>query len=322
MDGFGTAEVSPNIITILTPEFEFRGQPWQHVPAFFPPGPPANVIHEAIMENGRMNAARAFIKINKLNHITHNPTDAKVGLIAAGKTYYDMIEGLRLLGIEKSDIEKMGLRILKLGAIYPIEKTVIHEFAKGLEKVIIVEEKRDLIENQITKIIYHSPYKPIIVGKKNEKEMPLFPSFGETSPDIIANVLTSQLKGYIPQDLINNRLVIIQSLNSRKDEPTIPRTPYYCSGCPHNLSTLSLPENAIVGAGIGCHGMAIIMPGTQVKGITHMGGEGAQWVGLAPFMEANHYFQNLGDGTFAHSGSLAIRHAIASKINNYLQNFV
>ena len=315
MDGFGTAKVSPDAGISRIPKFEFRGKPWQHIPGFFPPGPPANVIHEAIMEEGRMNAARAFIRVNRLNHITHDSMEAKVGFIAAGKTYYDMVEGFRLLGIEDSDFKDLGFRILKLGAIYPIEKTVVHEFAKGLEKVIIVEEKRDLIENQITRIIYHSPHKPLIVGKKDENDKTLFPSFGETSPDIIANIFAAQLKGYIPQQLIDNRLAKIADLNNRVIEPTLPRTPYYCSGCPHNTSTMSVPEGAIVGAGIGCHGMALLMEESKVKGITQMGGEGAQWVGLAPFVEANHFFQNLGDGTFAHSGSLSIRHAIANSTN-------
>lgn len=314
MDGFGTAVINREPRLIRMPAFEFRGKPWQHV-SVFSPAPPANVIHEALMEDGRMNAARAFIKVNHLNQMTYPSSNARVGFIAAGKTYYDMIEAFRLLGIEAKDFENLGLRILKLGAIYPIEKTVVHEFAKGLEKVVIVEEKRDLIENQITRILYHSPSSPIIVGKKDANDKALFPSHGETSPDIIANIFTKELSGYLPQALIDNRLAQIAALNNRQVEASLARTPYYCSGCPHNTSTMNLPKDAIVGAGIGCHTMAMFMSDTQIKGFTQMGGEGAQWVGLAPFIKTNHFFQNIGDGTFAHSGSLSVRHAIANETN-------
>lgn len=314
MDGFGTAEVSPDAVSISRPAFEFQGKPWEHIPAFFPLGA-QNVVQEAVIADGRMNAAKAFIATNKLNVITHDAPNAKIGFIAAGKTYYDLLDAFRLLNIEKKDFAKYGFRLLKLGAIYPIEKTIVHEFARGLEKIVLVEEKRNFIENQVAALLYHAPSRPTIVGKQDQNGAPLFPSYGEASPDLIANTLLSQLEGFIPQQLIDHRLAKIKSVGQRKEQVSIGRTPYYCSGCPHNTSTMQAPEGAIVGAGIGCHTLVVLTGAEHTKAFTHMGGEGAQWVGLAPFVDVPHFFQNIGDGTFAHSGSLAIRHAIANKIN-------
>lgn len=312
MDSFGTAEVHPNRNIIVPPIFEYKGKPWEHNPTLFPAG---SVEHESIMEHGRIAAAKAFIASNQLNKISVNPTNARIGLIAAGKSYYDLIDGLKLMGMETTDLENFGIRILKLGAIYPIDDGVVNEFAKGLEKIIIVEEKRNLVESQIVNILYHSPYRPVIVGKKNEAGKPLIPAHGETSPDLLADILTSQLTGYIPDELIQKRLAKLESIKQRAPQDLLGRPPYYCSGCPHNTSTIQVPQDAIVGAGIGCHGMVLGMPDGRAKAITHMGGEGAQWVGMAPFSDTPHFIQNIGDGTFAHSGSLSVRNAVNSKAN-------
>ncbi len=314
MDGYGTAQVSPDRIKIAQPQFEYKGQPW-----FFNQtwnhGPPGNLIIEVDLHEGRLEAAKAFARANVLNKIVINPNVAKAGIITAGKSYYDLKEAFKLMGLTDEQLAAAGIRILKLGMIFPIEETIVEAFAEGLEKVIIIEEKRDFIENFITKILYHSPSKPIILGKKDKKGNQLFPFNGELSPDLIFQQLSTELAEYLPDESIRKRLHTLKTTAERVAKPLPPRIPYYCSGCPHNISTMQLPKGAIAGAGIGCHGMVLGTRATKTIGITHMGGEGAQWSGIQDFTEIDHFFQNIGDGTFFHSGSLALRQAVAMGTN-------
>ncbi|HXF64444.1 MAG TPA: indolepyruvate ferredoxin oxidoreductase family protein [Caldilineaceae bacterium] len=325
-DGFGTAEVAPERIAIRDPGFLFDGQPWRPTQNPFLLAPHSLRLERELVE-GRLAAAKAFAAANGLNRISVPTPDAWLGIVAAGKTYYDLREALSLLGLEEPELRRYGIRLLKLDMIYPLEPAIINNFARGLEEIFVVEEKRSFIELFIRDLLYDHPDHPRIVGKRDERGDTLVPAHGELDADQIARLLARRLSGRISADSIAARLARIQ-VALQPVEPAIPlhtgpppaeqtepaRTPYFCSGCPHNRS-LPAPEGSLVGAGIGCHTMILLMDREDVTGITQMGGEGVQWVGAAPFTEAPHFFQNLGDGTLFHSGSLAIRQAVAANAN-------
>src|SRR5438093_196569 len=194
-----------------------------------------------------------------------------------------------------------------------MEPGVIREFARGLEELMVIEEKRAFCELFIRDILYNQAERPRVVGKQDEQGRPLVPADSELDADRIAQIVATRLERRIPLESITARVALLEALRQRPASLTLARQPYFCSGCPHNRSTV-LPEGSMASAGIGCHGMALLMD-RRTMGLTHMGGEGVQWVGIAPFTETNHLFQNLGDGTFFHSGSLAIRQAIAAGTN-------
>jgi len=197
--------------------------------------------------------------------------------------------------------------------MFPMEPGSVREFAQGLEELLVIEEKRAFCELFIRDILYNQAERPRVVGKQDEQGRPLVPADAELDADRIAQILASRLERRIHLDSITARVALLEALRQRPAPLTLSRQPYFCSGCPHNRSTV-LPEGSMASAGIGCHGMALLMD-RRTMGLTHMGGEGVQWVGIAPFTETKHLFQNLGDGTFFHSGSLAIRQAVASSAN-------
>jgi indolepyruvate ferredoxin oxidoreductase len=197
--------------------------------------------------------------------------------------------------------------------LFPMEPGTIRGFARGLEELLVVEEKRAFCELFIRDILYNQAERPRVVGKSDENGRPLVPADAELDADRIAQIVAARLERRIHLESITARVALLEALRQRPAPLTLSRQPYFCSGCPHNRSTV-LPEGSIASAGIGCHGMALLMD-RKTMGLTHMGGEGAQWVGMAPFTETKHLFQNLGDGTFFHSGSLAIRQAVASSAN-------
>jgi indolepyruvate ferredoxin oxidoreductase len=212
--------------------------------------------------------------------------------------------------------ELRGIRLLQLGVIYPVEPSIVIEFAAGLSEIIVVEDKRAFMENAVKAILYGRAGAPAVTGKRSADGSALFSPVGELDPDDVAAGLARRLSehGGFPS---------VQAWRERPRRERVlltlaPRTPYFCSGCPHNSST-KVADGTLVGAGIGCHAMVLFMPPEQVgnvTGLTQMGGEGAQWIGMAPFVEENaHFVQNLGDGTFAHSGSLAVRAAVAAGVN-------
>jgi indolepyruvate ferredoxin oxidoreductase len=194
-----------------------------------------------------------------------------------------------------------------------MEPGTVREFARGLEEILVVEEKRAFCEMFIRDILYNQAERPRVVGKSDENGRPLVPADSELDADRIAQIVAARLERRVHLDSITARVALLEALRQRPAPLTLSRQPYFCSGCPHNRSTV-LPEGSMASAGIGCHGMALLMD-RKTMGLTHMGGEGAQWVGIAPFTETKHLFQNLGDGTFFHSGSLAIRQAVASSAN-------
>jgi indolepyruvate ferredoxin oxidoreductase len=308
-DEIGTAEVSPDRVTIVDPGFTWEGAPWQHRqnPLLLPP---YTLEMEREIHYGRLEAARAFAAAHRINRITVPTPDAWLGIAAAGKTYYDLREALRELGLDDEALRRHGIRLMQIRMLFPLEAGALREFSRGLEELLVIEEKRGLLELFIRDALYNERERPRIVGKRDVDGRPLVPVDGELDADRIAQIVAARIERRVPLASITARVALLETLRERPQSLTLARTPYFCSGCPHNRSTL-VPEGSLAGGGIGCHGMALLMDRSTV-GITHMGGEGAQWVGVAPFSETPHLFQNLGDGTFTHSGSLAIRHAVAA----------
>ncbi|MBI1734750.1 MAG: indolepyruvate ferredoxin oxidoreductase family protein [Candidatus Rokubacteria bacterium] len=311
-DEVGTAEVDPERIVVVDPGFEYQGQPWRatHGMVKFPPWG-LQMEHELV--HGRLEAARAFGVANGLNRVTVDTRDAWLGIAAAGKTYHDLREALAALGLDDEALRRHGIRLLHLRMPFPLAPDLVREFARGLQELLVIEEKRSFIEMQIREVLADDAVRPRIVGKRDADGRPLVPAYGELDADAIALLLARRLEGRIALPAITAHAALLEALRQRPTPVTLTRGSWFCSGCPHNRSTV-VPEGSIAGGGIGCHSMAMTMD-RQTLGVTQMGGEGAHWVGAARFTETPHFFQNLGDGTFAHSGSLAIRQAVAAGVN-------
>jgi indolepyruvate ferredoxin oxidoreductase len=268
----------------------------------------------------KLDAVKAFARANALDRIVLDGKPARLGVITTGKAYLDLRQAMDDLGISDRDAEQLGLRIYKVALTWPLEEQGAKRFAEGLQDVLVIEEKRGFIEDQLMRILYNvdARYRPSVVGKRDETGASLLPSEGELNPTIVASALVARLRRLGHQSpLLEQRLARLEAF----DQPatghasiTIARTPFFCSGCPHNTST-KLPEGSRAMAGIGCHGMVLSIPSRRTATITHMGGEGANWIGQAPFTNEAHVFQNLGDGTYTHSGLLALRAAGASGVN-------
>jgi indolepyruvate ferredoxin oxidoreductase len=260
----------------------------------------------------RLPIALEYIRRSGLNTIGGAGRGrGRIGLIAAGKTYLDLRQALDALGL--ADLDGLGIRLLKLGVIFPLEPSVVAEFADGLDEIVVVEDKRPFIEDAVKSVLYGRAGAPAVHGKRARDGSVLFSPYGELDADAVAAGLARHLAAA--------GLPLARPAAERERErvllPLAARTPYFCSGCPHNSSTKVAP-GTLVGGGIGCHAMVLLMPETQVgsvTGLAQMGGEGAQWIGLAPFVADKHFVQNIGDGTFTHSGSLAIRAAVAAGVN-------
>ncbi|MGE0554428.1 MAG: indolepyruvate ferredoxin oxidoreductase family protein [Gemmatimonadales bacterium] len=312
-DEFSTAEVAPDRVTIRRPDFEHRGAPWQARQSHLLFAP-YNLAMEQEQFEGRLEAARRFAAANGLNRITVRSPGARLGVMAAGKTYLDVREAFQRLGFDERELEAAGIRLLKIGMIHPLEPGIVREFARGLDEILVVEEKRPFLELFVRDALYNEPERPRVVGTHDERGCPLVPAHSELESDSVAPILASRLAGLVSD--IEGRLARLAPSLPPEVAPLGPeglRLAYFCSGCPHNRSTV-VPEGSIAAVGIGCHGMAAMME-RGGSGFTQMGGEGAQWTGAAPFTETPHLFQNLGDGTYFHSGSLAIRQAVAAKVD-------
>ena len=305
-DGGGTVALDPDRPAILVPpDYEKRHDARMVVPF--------TLALEHEVNHRRLEAARAFARANRVNLVFGAGEGARVGIVTSGKPYYDLMQALRDLGIRRENLDSLGVRIAKFGMTFPLEPRFVSEFARGLETILVIEEKRSFLELQLREALYNAPRRPAIVGKLDENGEILIPATGELDPEHIAAILAR----YLPaRDSISERLQRLAEIAARKREPVRARMPNFCSGCPHNRSTLLL-EDQVAGGGIGCHGMAIGLSHLS-RGfafLTHMGGEGAPWIGMSPFVGRKHIFQNIGDGTYFHSGSLAIQACIAAGVN-------
>jgi indolepyruvate ferredoxin oxidoreductase len=311
-DALGTAEVSPGRVSVVDPGLEYEGRRWESRPPRLLI-PPVTLELEREIHYGRLEAARAFAAANRLNRITVSGPSDWLGIAAAGKTYHDVRQALRDLGLDDQRLRDIGVRLLKLGLLFPLEPATVRQFARGLEEVLVVEEKRAFVELLLRDALYDQAERPRVVGKRDETGGALVPADGELDADTIVRIVAARLGRRVRVPSVEARVAFVESLRERPAPVTLARQPYFCSGCPHNRST-RVPEGSLASAGIGCHGLALNMD-RHVVGITQMGGEGVHWVGAAPFVEMPHLFQQLGDGTLFHSGSLAIRQAVAAGTN-------
>jgi indolepyruvate ferredoxin oxidoreductase len=284
---------------------------------------------EALMQDYKIYAALAYARENKLNRTTIDSPDAKLGIIASGKSYVDVLEALEELGIDEAMAAKVGLRLFKVAMIWPLEPEGVREFAQGLDEILVVEEKRQVVEYQLKEQLYNwrDDVRPRVIGKFDEKGewvAPrgewLLPPKADFSVAQVARVIAGRITRLNlderTRDLIRARLAFLEAKDAvlMKAVTTPFRPAFYCSGCPHNTST-KVPEGSFALAGIGCHVMATSIYPEMNKLTTHMGGEGAPWIGQAAFSKVPHVFQNLGDGTYFHSGYLAVRAAIAANVS-------
>jgi indolepyruvate ferredoxin oxidoreductase len=283
---------------------------------------------EARMQDFKIYAALHYCRANQLNRIVIDSPKPRLGIITSGKSYLDVRQALDDLGISEADAAEMGIRVFKVAMPWPLEPEGVRHFAEGLDEILVVEEKRQIVEYQLKEQLYNwrTDVRPRVVGKFDEKGewmRPhgdwLLPAASELTPAMIARVIAqriARLDLYARhKEKIESRVAFINAKEAALAKPKISlqRIPYFCSGCPHNTST-KVPEGSRSTAGIGCHVMAIWMD-RSTSTFTHMGGEGVPWIGQAPFTEEKHIFANLGDGTYYHSGVLAIRAAVAARVN-------
>ncbi len=281
------------------------------------PDPPLD--QEMRLHRYAVKAAQAFARANGIDKVVMDAPRARLGIVTTGKSYLDVLQALEYLGLDEAACADIGIRVYKVGMTWPLEPEGIARFAQGLEDIIVVEEKRAFIERQMKEQFFNWPaswgQRPSIVGKYDESGEWILPSTGELTPATIAGVIGRRIQKFFNNDSIEQRLQWMQEKEAELALPraSFPRVPHYCSGCPHNTST-QVPEGSRALAGIGCHYMVTWMD-RSTDTFTHMGGEGVTWAGQAAFTDTEHVFQNLGDGTYFHSGSLAIRQAIAAGVN-------
>jgi len=291
------------------------------------PDPP--LVQEARLLNHKLYAALAYCRANQLDRVIIDSPAPRLGILTAGKSYLDVRQALDELGIDAALAAQIGIRLYKVGMVWPLEPEGVRHFAEGLEEILVVEEKRQLLEYQLKEELYNwrDDVRPRIVGKFDEKgewtageggylahSDWLLPAAGELPVASIARVIAERIGRFFTSPAIAARLKMLEAKQHAAKMPVVlaERKPHFCSGCPHNTST-KVPDGSRAVAGIGCHYMVTWMD-RQTSTFTHMGGEGVPWVGQAPFTKEKHIFANLGDGTYFHSGLLAIRQSIAAKV--------
>ena len=310
MDSSASVNVDLDRIKIKIPDFEMPAD-GVHIR-----WPDEVLVQETRLSNIKLPAVKAFVKTNNINHSIWSKGNKNIGIISTGKAYAEVRQALSDLNIDETYAEKLGLHLFKVGMPWPLEDSGIIDFCSEMDEVIIFEEKRPLIEDQVKEIMYNQTNRPKrIIGKRDENNKEIIHSTGELTPDFVSEIIAERITKTNKDEKILNKLRIIKQ--NEPDTAAIQgianRTPYFCSGCPHNSST-KVPEGSKAMAGIGCHFMAAWMD-RDTDLFTHMGGEGANWIGMSQFVEDDHIFQNIGDGTYTHSGILAIRASVAAKVN-------
>jgi indolepyruvate ferredoxin oxidoreductase len=340
VESSASIDVSPNRVNIILPTDFMMPEGGLHIR-----WPDVALVQEARLFDYKWYAALAYVRANKLNYnVVEGPND-RFGIIASGKAYNDTRQALADLGLDDDTCRQVGIRLHKVNVVWPLEASITRDFAQGLQEILVVEEKRQVIEYQLKEELYNwrPDVRPNVLGKFDEvegdmnREEPFGGHGGEWSqpnpssnwllranadlnPTLIAQAIAKRLRKLeLPQDIaarIDARIALIEAKEralSTGATGGADRQPWFCSGCPHNTST-KLPEGSRAMAGIGCHFMATWMD-RETIGFTQMGGEGVPWVGQSHFSKRPHMFANLGDGTYFHSGSLAVRQSIASGVN-------
>ncbi len=283
------------------------------------PDPP--LVQDERLQNLKGYAAIAFARANRVDQVTHDAPGARFGITASGKAYEDVLQALKELGLGPDERRAIGMRILKVRMPWPLEPDGIRHFSEGLEEVLVVEERREIVENQIKQQLFNwrADVRPRIVGKFDEKDQHFLSLSESLTVGAVARAIADRLLHFEFDAGLKARIAEKLDYLDRRGVLTgshvapLARVPYFCSGCPHNTST-RVPEGSRAVAGIGCHFMVQWMD-RRTETFTHMGAEGVSWVGIAPFTDDRHLFVNLGDGTYFHSGIMAIRPAVAAKVN-------
>ena len=264
----------------------------------------------------RLPAVRAFVRANGLDKVVVAPPEPVLGIVTTGKAYLDVMQALGQLGLDPAGCRAAGIGIYKVAMPWPLEPGNITSFAHGYRELLVVEEKRPVIEEQLASLFVNAAKRPLLIGKHDEQGNPLVSAVGELEPRGLAGIIRRRVEGLLgdasatllpPPDVKCAQGHVIPGAG-------LSRKPSFCAGCPHNTST-NLPDGSMAFGGIGCHGMATFLPERRTPTLFHMGAEGAPWIGIAPFTTQQHIFQNLGDGTYYHSGLLAIRAAVAAGVN-------
>jgi indolepyruvate ferredoxin oxidoreductase len=314
MDGSATVNVDPSRLHIVMPPDD---------------GSPRHITLAGLKLTGRhgteerlrlfkLPAAKLYARRNRLNRVVWDSAGARFGIAVSGKNWLAVVDALRLLGIDEPMADRLGFRLMKVSMPWPLDEQDMAAFAKGLETIFVVEAKRPLIETQLKEQLYHldASRRPAIVGKTERSGVPLLPQTGDLHAEDIVSALVQLLPATALTALMRETALRLEERKRQAEGAATPnpRTPYFCSGCPHNSST-KVPEGSRAMAGIGCHIMAQMVDGRAEDSYSQMGGEGVAWLGQSAFTETPHVFVNLGDGTYHHSGSLAIRAAVAAKAN-------
>ncbi len=306
VESSSSVHVSPDRVRIAMPD-DFELPPggldigWSNLPL--------QVEHRLFEQ--RLEAVRAFVRANDIDRPVIDGPGKRFGIVTTGKAYLDVRQGLEELGIDEARARELGIAVYKVGLTWPLETEKLRRFADGLDTLLVVEEKRPFVEEQLASALYNLTSRPVLLGKRDERGAPLVPNVGELSPGAVEDVLRSALPRFVPEVSLPDRR---PSGAGAAPAGGLMRLPAFCSGCPHNSSTV-VPVGSIAQGGIGCHGMAVWLPDRRTLAVTQMGAEGANWIGQAPFTEVPHIFQNMGDGTYFHSGLLAIRAAVAAGVN-------
>ncbi|AWV08833.1 indolepyruvate ferredoxin oxidoreductase family protein [Marilutibacter maris] len=311
VESSASVDVNPLALQIAMPEdFEL------------PPGglnirwPDPPMEQEMRLHQYAVKAAQAFARANRIDRMVIDSPNPRLGIVTTGKSYLDVLQALEYLGLDERACADLGIRVYKVGMTWPLEPIGIRAFARGLQDIVVVEEKHSFIESQMKELFYNfDGQRPSIVGKYDESGEWILPSTSELTPARIAGVIARRIQKFHDSEQMREVLRWMEQKESALALPRaqFPRVPHYCSGCPHNTSTV-VPEGSRALGGIGCHYMVTWMD-RSTDTFTHMGGEGVTWAGQAAFTDTPHVFQNLGDGTYFHSGSLAIRQSIAAGVN-------
>jgi len=315
-DGGETVLVKPGHPSITIPELVIDGRPFKKSTDFtFFPG--FNIETERQLFYERHRAVLAYARANGLDRVVARSARDRLGIITAGKSYADTRQAFADMGLDDQTLQRFGIRLLCMGMIYPVDADLIRDFARDLEEIVVIEEKRGFLESQVKESLCGLPRGIRVVGKFDETGAPLFPIHGGMDADLVAERLAPRLLKHAPDHPgILGRLAEVRALRSRRYDAHPGRTPNYCSGCPHNISTRLL-EGQIAWGSPGCHSFASIIeqPERHIVSMTQLGGEGLPWIGLAPFTDRRHMVQNVGDGSLFHSSYLNLRFCVAAGVN-------
>jgi len=308
VESSATLDIDANAVTIVMPDLALPGD---GLSMRWPDGPHAMELRL----QRKKEAIHAFAAANRIDRTLWRDGKPRIGIVSTGKSWLDLLAALDALGIDEGKARKLGIALYKVGMSWPLEPGGLVGFARDLEEVLVVEEMRPVIEDQVKALLFNLPAgcRPRVIGKTDEEGRALLASHGELDAIPIALALASRLGPDAGLDEVVARLRAIAN-KSPAEAASLKREAYFCSGCPHSVST-RLPEGSRATTGIGCHMMVIGVEGRNTSTFTQMGGEGGAWIGLSPFTDESHIFVNMGDGTYFHSGLLAIRAAIAAGVN-------